>query len=157
MSDKDYLAAYVVEEGDRLDYGVKGMKWGLRRSKAELAAAPSGGSSTPSTTKAPAGGDESAAQRYSRLASAAKAGKGNQLSDEDLKFFNARTEALAKVAKLNESNPGWLKATTKKVIQQTAQKQMQTISDEIASKFISDRIKTKIGREAVKEAAKAAT
>lgn len=155
MDDKDYLANRTVGPGDKVDSGVKGMKWGIRRSKAELAAAPSHGST--SSSAKPSVGDESASQRYSRLAGEAKSGKGHQLSDDDLKFFNARTEALAKVAKLNENNPGWLKATTKKVIQQTAQKQMQTISDEIASKFISDRIKAKIGREAVKEAAKAVT
>ena len=62
------------------------------------------------------------------------------MSDADLKFFNARTEALAKVNKLNETKPGWLAGTTKSVLQQAAQKQMQAIADGIASKYISDPV-----------------
>lgn len=69
------------------------------------------------------------------------------MSDTDLKFFNARTDALAKVNKLNETNPGWLATTTKAVVQQSAKRQMQMVSDTLADKYIgkpiADALKTK--------------
>lgn len=79
------------------------------------------------------------------------------MSDEDLKFFNARTEALKKVEKLNETRPGWLKETSRKVIQSAAEKQMQTIADAIANKHISGPLLDKIGKHASEAAKKAAT
>lgn len=157
MSEQDYLANHVVEEGDKLDYGVRGMKWGVRRSSSQLQTAAAQRSSSPATksgSDAPdhlsksSGGSESSAARYARLAAEAKSGKGKQMSDEDLKFFNARTEALKKVEKLNESNPGWLKSTSKKVIQSAAEKQMQTLADGLANKFISERLLSEINKKA---------
>ena len=166
MSLKDYLAHLVVEPGDREDHGVKGMKWGIRRSSAQLssapAAAPSGGSSSSAAPKprieakasggsSPAKGHiqdhvESSSTRYARLAAQAKQGKASSMTEQDLKFFNARTEALAKINKLNESQPSWLSATSKKVLQQTAQNQLQSISDGIANKYISGPILDNSGK-----------
>lgn len=148
---KNYLAMETPRSGDRLDYGVKGMKWGVRRSSSQLkaAAAKSGGSEKPAQSK-PSGGSESAQTRYARLAYEAKNGQGGAMSDDDLKFFNARTDALAKVNKLNETSPGWLKTTTKSVLQNTAQKQMQSIADGIASKYISDPVLAALREQAKK-------
>lgn len=160
---KDYLAMRKREPGDKEDHGVLGMKWGRRRTEAQLAKdtkarAASGEKVTP-TAKAKAAvkeenpgtramnGVESSSQRYARLASIAKTGGASSLDDSDLKFFNARTEALSKINKLNESNPGWLKTTTKTVLQNAAQRQMQAVADGVAGKFISgpilDGLKTK--------------
>jgi hypothetical protein len=135
---RDYLGMITPKPADRQDHGVKGMKWGVRRSSAQLkvAAAKRGESSSTSSSSKPSG-EESSTARYNRLRAQAKAGGGSQMSDADLKFFNARTEALAKVNKLNETNPGWLKTTTKNVLQQAAQRQMQSIADGIANKYIS--------------------
>jgi hypothetical protein len=127
------------------------MKWGVKRSRAERAAAAKKAGTTP---KAPAkkpdtDGPETSASRYDRLAGQAKAGKASEMSEADLKFFNARTEALAKVNKLNEEKPGWLAETSRKVIQTTAERQMQSIADSVADKYIGAPIK-----DAIKGAAK---
>lgn len=147
---KDYLAMIKPKPGDKLDFGVKGMKWGIRRSKAELSA----GKKTSSSSEAPSSGHsgssssgkssspvgEDSRVRYARLQAQAKAGKADNMSEPDLKFFNARTEALAKVKKMNESDPSWLSKTAKKVLQTTAERQLQAISDGVGNKYISGPI-----------------
>lgn len=172
----DYIAMRLEEEKDAKQYGVKGQRWGVRRSSRELSAAAkvnppvkqveakktAAASNTPA--KKPAGDIqkvESAPDRYSRLAAQAKDGRAKEMSAEDLKFFNARTEALKKVEALNETKPGWLRETTVKVIQQSAQRQMQGVADAIADKYISDPIKAALkgvaDTAAVASAAKATT
>lgn len=160
MSNKDYLAAKTVEPEDREDSGVKGMKWGVRRSSAQLRTAAKERAASPDHVKKaaskPAGGAETSAARYDRLKAAAKSGQGKHMSDEDLKFFNNRTEALKKVNALNQTNEGWLSKTTKTVLQSAAQKQMQAITDAVANKYIGGPITDAIGKHVPKEAAKAA-
>lgn len=159
MSTKDYLASVTVEAGDREDAGVKGMKWGVRRSSADLkVAAVHRENHIQKAITAPA--HETSHQRYSRIAQAAKDGHGKHLSDEDLKFFNNRTDALKKVNALNTKNAGWLKKTTHTVLQKAAQQQMQSITDAVATKYIGapivDAIGKHVGKEALAAAAKAA-
>lgn len=157
----DYIAAFKAKPKDLQQSGVKGMKWGVRRSSSELRAAAkargdtkakkaeSAAAKKESTSSAPAkkpAGDiqdkvESSADRYARLAEQAKAGKASAMTEQDLKFFNARTEALAKINKITETQPSWLRDTTTKVIQQSAQRQMQTLSDNLADKYIGDPLK----------------
>lgn len=150
----DYIAALVADpEIDKIDYGVPGMKWGIRkdRSKSKGSSEKAEGSAPAKKPEAPqvfgAASGESSSTRYARLAAEAKSGGAAKMSEQDLKFFNARTEALAKINKMNETKPGWLSETAKKVLQQTAQNQMQTISDGVAKKYISgpilDSINTK--------------
>lgn len=153
----DYIGALKVEPGDKEDSGVKGMKWGVRRDRSTLRKeAAKRAASTPE--KKPAtnpDGSETSAARYARLAAEAKAGKSSQLSDTDLKFFNARTEALSKINKLNETKPGWLAETTKSVLQTTAKNQMQSVSDALANKYVGNPIKDAIaglGKDAAKAA-----
>lgn len=183
----EMTAALVVEEGDKVDYGVIGMKWGKRRSPAQLKAASEkkgggeGGDDKskaklePLSTKSGDGkasltdtvgrvekkGDgkaaaEPSAERYERLREQAKLGRAKQMSDDDLKFFNARTEALAKISKLNKQNPGWISTATKSAIQKSAQKSMQAILDKAAEQFIVLPINESIGKKAAEAAAKAA-
>jgi len=158
---RDYLGAIFAKPGDKVDYGVKGMQWGVRRPRSVLRKeaakrtsrdagtkkAEASGSKASSPSLKAATGEETSAARYSRLAAQAKAGKGSELSDTDLKFFNARTEALNKVNKLNEEKPGWLAETAKTVVQKSAQRQMQMLSDTLADKYIgkpiADALKTK--------------
>lgn len=159
----EIVAMRVVEEGDKEDHGVKGQRWGVRRSSSALrAAAKTRGpapakkestdekapASSGSSVKKPAGDIqnhvESSSDRYARLESQAKAGKASDMTEQDLKFFNARTEALAKINKMNEEKPSWLRETSVKVIQQSAQRQMQTVADSLADKYIGDPIKTAI-------------
>lgn len=159
MSVKDYLAALRPEPGDKLDYGVRGMKWGIRRSSAQLRSAAqtrkvSEAKSPTDHLKKAAGQKtdakkpgsniqdhvESSPARYARLAAEAKAGRASRMSEQDLKFFNARTDALQKINKLNEQKPGWLAETSKKVLQQTAQNSMQAVADSVANKYVSKPI-----------------
>lgn len=152
----DYLGVIVTKPGDAKHYGVPGMKWGVRRSRKERAAAAAKNDapkktdgSKSSTSVTPKKGNiqdnvESSSARYARLQAEAKAGRASDMTEQDLKFFNARTEALAKINKLNEENPSWLRETTTKVVQQTAQRQMQSLSDTLADKYIGDPIKAAI-------------
>lgn len=132
----DYVGMIVEAEEDGEWYGIKGMKWGVTRSKAQLRAAKKGGEG-PDPTKPPKG-PETSAQRYARLGAAARQGKANALSDEDLKWFNTRTEALSKINKLNANNPSWLKKTADEVLKNTAKKTLQSVSDATAAKYIGD-------------------
>lgn len=141
----DYLAVLRSESEDALHYGVKGQKWGVRRSSGELKVAstkrePAPAAKKPATTSAVPDGSETSSARYSRLAAQAKSGKASEMSTPDLQFFNSRTEALAKVNKLTQSDPNWLAKTTKTVLQNAAQKELQNVADSLARKYIGDRI-----------------
>lgn len=151
---RDYLAAHFKKSQDKVDYGVVGMRWGVRRSRATLRTEAAKRSQAAPVKKPETNpdGSETSASRYSRLAAQAKAGGASSMSDTDLKFFNARTEALSKINKLNERQPGWLQDTAKKVLQQTAQNQMQGLSDALANKYIGGPIKDAVGQHVTKEA-----
>jgi hypothetical protein len=159
----DYLGSISVDPTDKLDHGIKGMKWGIRRSDSQIAKATSQrksegkevtstakSASTSSTSTSPnktsstsstsTHTQESSQARYSRLKAQAKSGKAHEMDDADLKFFNARTEALAKVAKMNEQQPGWLAKTSKEVLQNTAKASMQAIASAAAQKYINERL-----------------
>ena len=138
---KDYLASFKPSEskgGTLKHYGIRGMKWGRRRSDAQLRAARGetkpDGSVQKQVVGAAAG--ETSATRYARLAQQAKRGGATEFSEQDLKFFNSRTEALNKVEKMYETKPGWLQSTATKVIRNTAEKQMQNVSDALTNKYI---------------------
>lgn len=161
----------VKEKAKQLKHsGVKGMRWGVRRERSELRAAAKARSDSPAkkettdgkSTSSSGGSEkkssgniqdnvESSSARYDRLAGQAKSGRSSDMSEQDLKFFNARTDALNKVNKMYEENPSWLKSTSTKVLQQTAQNQMQSLADGLATKYIGDPIKTALkGTEPVK-------
>lgn len=198
----DYIGTHTVVDSDRLDSGVKGMKWGIRKSttagpgkssfhkaeinKIEALKKEIASGKNPSKTgtadsvrlsrldqhikdhqtvldklngttnhvknaglKA-ATGEETSAMRYARLKADAKAGKGKDFTEEDLKFFNNRTDALKKVDALNQQNPGWLSKTTKSVLQRTAEKQMMNLADVVATKYIGAPISESITGAAAK-------
>lgn len=165
----DYVGMRAEEPGDAKQYGVKGQQWGVRRSSSALRtaaktnppvkqAAKKAAAAVPAkkpdavavdATKKPPTNNiqdyvESSSDRYSRLATQAKEGRAKEMTEQDLKFFNARTEALKKIEALNETKPGWLRDTTTKVVQQSAQRQMQTIADSIADKYVGDPLKAAI-------------
>lgn len=152
---REYIAAFKVSPNDMLQFGRKGMKWGVRRDRSELRTAGKKASTSDKPAAAGSKGNiqdnvESSSSRYDRIAGTAKAGRAQELTEQDLKFFNARTDALAKVSKMNEVQPSWLAETSKKVIQQTAQNQMQAVADGIAKKYIGGPILDAIngGKEA---------
>lgn len=167
---KDYLAAILEEPTDLEHSGVKGMKWGVRRSRTDRKLARHKtateivdrvgkivADNKPSSAK-PHGNIqdhvESSAARYDRLKAQAKSGDAKSMTDQDLKFFNARTEALAKINKMNEAQAGWLSTTTKKVVQTAAQKAMQDIANGITDKYVSAPILKGVGAEPKKKAKK---
>lgn len=161
----DYIGAALAKPDDLMQYGRRGMKWGQRlftkggdaggstKGKKESASAKSGDSASSSPAKRPPGNIqdnvESSSARYDRLSSVAKTGRAHEMTEQDLKFYNARTEALAKINKMNEEKPSWLRETATKVVQQSAQRQMQTVADALADKYVGDPIK-----DALKGAAK---
>lgn len=145
MSTPDYIGMILEDPDDVEHYGVPGMKWGQRRSDAQLkAAAASRGDSQSSS-----GGSE-AAQRYERIKAQAKAGKAKDLSEEDLKWFNARTEALGKINKLTQKNPNWLKQTTNEVFKGVAKKSYQAIADAAVEKYVTGPLTDSIKKAGTK-------
>lgn len=143
VPERDYLAFHKAEEGDAVQYGVLGMKWGRRRSDAALAAAETsrakaGEPVTPTAKRSD--GPESSHDRYARIAGVAKGGGAKGLSDDDLKFFNARTEAIKKVDKMFEEKPSWLRTTSDDVVRAVAKQQMQAVLSIVATKMISARV-----------------
>lgn len=150
----DYVGAFIAKPKDLLQYGRKGMKWGQRIFSSNESSSGSGAkgksdagakSSGSAPAKKPPGNIqdnvESSSARYTRLQAQAKSGRASEMDEKDLKFFNARTEALAKINKMNEEKPTWLRDTATKVIQQSAQRQMQSVADTLADKYIGDPIK----------------
>lgn len=146
MPGKDYLAMIKPQPGDKVDHGIRGMKWGVRRTDAQIARGnqqllAKGQEITPTEkAKTPVSGTETAPQRYARLAAVAKGGGASSMSEEDLKFFNARTEAIAKVNRMFETKPGWLQSTAKDIAQNVAKQQMQSIAGSMATKYIGGPI-----------------
>jgi hypothetical protein len=145
---RDYLALLRPQPEDLKQHGILGMKWGRRRSEAQLVAdtakRKSSGEDVTPTKKAASvtpthdsDGVETSASRYARLTGEAKGGGATNWSEQDLKFYNARTEALAKVNKMYQSDPSWLRSTSKTVLQQAAKNTMQSISNGVAQKYIS--------------------
>lgn len=88
---------------------------------------------------------ESSSDRYARLAAEASEGRASKMTEQDLKFFNARSDALAKINKMNQADPNWLKETTKKVLLSAAEKQMQAVADGVANKYISGPLIDAVG------------
>lgn len=155
----DYIAMRLEEEKDAEHYGVKGQQWGVRRSSSQLRAAAKvnppikqveakKAAASNTSAKKPAGDSpdkaESPAARYARLAAQAKEGKASDMDEQDLRFFNARTDALKKVESLNETKPGWLRETTTKVVQQSGQRLMQNVTDTLTDKYFVDPLKAAI-------------
>ena len=157
----DYVGAAMAKPGDLLQYGRKGMKWGQRiftsggdsgsskgKSDSSASAKKKGGSESSSPAKkAPAktqDGPETSSQRYSRLEAEIKSGRAKELSEQDLKFYNARTDALARINKLNEQKPSWIRETATTVVQTAAQRQMQMVANTLADKYVGDPIKAAI-------------
>lgn len=157
----DYVGAFLASPRDILHYGRRGMKWGQRiftkgddsgsskgKADAPASASKTGGSGASAPAKKPSGNIqdnvESSASRYARLDAQAKTGNASQMTEQDLKFYNARTDALAKINKMNEEKPSWLRETTTTVIQSAAQRQMQMVANSLADKYVGDPIKAAI-------------
>lgn len=155
----DYIGAAIANPRDIQHYGRKGMKWGQKiftkggdkggggdtKAKAEAPKTKSSSGASAAPAKRPPGNIqdnvESSSSRYARLDSQAKSGRADEMTEQDLKFYNARTDALAKINKMNEEKPSWLRETTTTVIQSAAQRQMQMVTNAIADKYVGDPIK----------------
>ena len=167
---KDYVALLKQKKGELKQHGIRGMRWGIRRTDKQLAqdtaSRKASGEDVTKTKKSSAispgtkaiTGEESSAQRYARLTGEAKGGGATNCSDADLKFYNSRTEAMAKVDKMFETQPSWLKSTSKKVLQNAAQRTMQDIANGVSTKYISGPILENLNKQATNSgAAKAVT
>lgn len=136
----EYSGSLTLEEADKLDYGIKGMKWGIRRSKSELR---SGKSSDDDAPKKPSG-PETSGEKYKRLLAEAKKGGANSLSEADLKFVNSRTDAISKINKINAANPNWIKEAAKEAGKQAVKRSMNEISAAVVDKYVTTPLVTGI-------------
>lgn len=150
LPERELYAAQFVEDEDAAHHGVMGMKWGQRRNRAQLkAAAAKRGDAKPDGDKNPDGSAkpkaaESSQERYARIASVAKTNGAKVLSDDDLKFFNARTEAIKKIDALSQTDPSWLNETIKKVGQESTKKAMKDVTDATVQHLLTGPIIKKI-------------
>lgn len=122
-------------------HGIKGMKWGVRRSAEELSVA-----NTPHPGASPVSG-ETSQERYSRIKTVVTDKKAEDLSDDDLRFFNNRNDALNRINKLNEANPNWIAETAKSVLQTVAKQQVQKIANGSANKYVSSPVLEQINKK----------
>ena len=129
---QDYLAMVTPKKGDKLDFGIKGMKWGVRRSKEQLAADKN------SPTKPPE--NESSSDRYNRLLTQAKKSGGNSLTDEELRFVTSRGDAIRRVQQLSNEKPSWISDTAQQVLKNAAKQSLQSVANSVAKKYINDAI-----------------
>lgn len=173
---------------DALQYGVKGMKWGVRKDRGKGG---DGGDSSKSKKKSPGPnggtmqevyvnkktgstheinpdgsvgkqvdtapkqktteksnpglkaltGEETSAARYSRLQNEAKSGLQTNWTDQDLKFFNARTEAIGKINKMYQKEPNWLVETLKDTAKQQAKNALNQYVGNVTQNYIKELTK----------------
>jgi hypothetical protein len=146
MSTKDYLAMRKVDPEDREDHGVKGMKWGVRKPRGSasgtggIKAALGRKSKTPEKPAPKPSGPETSSQKYDRLLAQSKAKGANSLHDEELRFVTQRADAIAKINKLHQQNPNFVKDAVKQALKNAAKREMQNIAAGIAKKYISDEL-----------------
>lgn len=134
---QEYVALFSAKRGSELlHYGVKGMKWGVRRSN-------SGGrlTSTPAAAKAHAegrvhtktetaphsGAQESSIAQYNRLKKQVAKKGASSLSDEELRFLNSRAEAISKANKTFHNQNSWLSKNVKSSLDAAASKLMKDV------------------------------
>mgnify|MGYP000868613394 CR=1 FL=1 len=116
------------------------MKWGIRKKRESSSEGSSDGGGDEKRQVVGAASGESSGDRYARLVSQAKSSGSHSLSDQDLKFVNARTEAMAKLDKLYETKPNWLAEAAKKATQQAVQNTLNSVANGIAQKYVSGPI-----------------
>lgn len=160
---RNYLALRRPDPDDVMQYGILGMRWGRRRTDAQLsqdtAQRKSSGEKVTPTEKSKAVtpthdafGNETSAARYARLSGEAKGGGSKSWTEQDLKFFNARTEALAKVDRMYATKPHWLKTTVTEVAQNTLKQQMSSVVSAVSKKYIDEMLAAKDPVETIQEA-----
>ena len=148
---------------DALQYGVKGMKWGIRKDRGKGGDGGGSGEGKTSQTKGdqPGGkgggkqqsteksnpglkaltGEETSSARYARLQTEAKSGLQTNWTDQDLKFFNARTEAIGKINKMYQKEPNWLVETLKDTAKQQAKNALNQYVGNVTQNYIKELTK----------------
>lgn len=96
---------------------------------------------------------ETSIQRFDRLKAEAKAKGASKLNDDDLKFLNARADAVNKANKMFAEPDSKIKAAIKDAFEQAAKKQLNNAVDSLAQEVIGNRVKGKIERKFAEKAA----
>lgn len=101
----------------------------------------------------PARHTETSIERFDRLKAEAKAKGASKLNDDDLKFLNARADAVNKANKMFAEPDSKIKAAIKDAFEQAAKKQLNNAVDSLAQEVIGNRVKGKIERKFAEKAA----
>lgn len=156
---ENYLASFKKVDDDALHFGVKGMKWGIRRSSQELASGKAGGGGGEGGDKKlasvskplyGAASGESSTERYARISAIARAGQSDSLSDQDLNFYTKRTSALKQVNDANAKDQHWMAKAAVQARNNIAQAAMQEVGGAAVRKFISGPMIDKINSSGAK-------
>jgi hypothetical protein len=101
-------------------------------------------------------GPETHSQRYERIRTIAKAGRTKDLSDDDMRFFNNRSQAIHKVNAYTAKKPHWAKETGVKVLQNTATAAVGGVAAAVTARYVTKPLIDGLGKLATSQAAKLA-
>ena len=148
---KDYVALYSEANGsDLLHFGVKGMHWGVRkpRTSGKLTSTPAGAAPRHSGGGKSSTGETHTAShtmdsivRYNMLKRQVKQKGANSLSDDDLKFLNARTEAIGKANKAFHDKDSKIKKAVVTAIAGALTKKLNAKAEDLLNKMLDSKDK----------------
>ena len=140
---KDDLA-----HSELMHFGVKGMKWGVRNDS--RGSRSSKKASVENLLTHPGG--ESSPERYDRISKVAKAGQAKALTDDDLRFYNARSAAIRQVEAMNQRNPSWFEKSGKSVLQKTVMTAAAGVAAGVTSHYVTKPLVAALTGAAAKKA-----
>lgn len=157
MSSPNYLSSN--KDSEIMHHGIKGMKWGVRRSKPDtprqasfkeyakklkdktLSGKQASTSSGQSKQTSPEPKPKNPGERYQGLVDQVRAKGVNSLTDEELSYFNTRTAAMRNVntainAGKKETAKDWLVEQSKKAAKDALSQQMSTLAKTAMTQYV---------------------
>lgn len=124
-----------MDENQLIHYGILGMKWGVRRSEAQLARARG---KTPSSKSSEGSNNKSSSNTSTKSSSSAKSKKVSEMSDDELrKALNRIQMENQYTAEMVKQNPDKT-ARAKKIVADLAEKAVRDVANKAIDKAVKD-------------------